>query len=111
MTGLNRDLVARALAEENGDRHVAWVCSQPFAMDPEAVAAEMRALIPADALPDIVFLMAKDYVLAGIEPADETPKARKMIAARTAVITRLFGDELKEGGRRAHEKLRREMGR
>jgi len=108
---MNRDLVEKMLLEENGVVRIAWACYQPFKKDPDGVAAEMRTVIPGHVLPDVVFRMAADYVLGGIEPSDESPETRKKIAERTETMNRLFGDELKEGGRRAREKLRRETGR
>lgn len=106
---MNKDLVVRALAEENGINHVAWVCFQAFSKNPDEVAVEMRTIIPADRLPDVVFRMATDYILDGIHHSDETPQARKKVAERTATMQRLFAEELKEGGRRAHDRIRREM--
>lgn len=104
-----KEMMERIVTGPNGIRRAAHVCVLPFHNDPAGVAADMRATIPPDLLPDVVFRMSTDYVMKDIDPRDETPKARKLIEKRIAILKNHFGLEMEEGGRRMQEEMHKQL--
>jgi len=106
-----KKFIAMMLSEPNGHVRVAHVAAGTFKSDPDRTAADLREAVPAELLPDVVFIMASEFVMDGIDPRDETPQARKKIAKRSAILMQYFAKELEEGGTRAAAKMARSHGR
>lgn len=104
-------MIEATLSNGNGVRRLAYISANAFDADPDGVAGDLKKYVPSNLLPDVVLLMAKDFVLKGIEFGDENPKTQKQIEKRTAKLNKYFAEELKEGARRAQAKTDQIYGR